>query len=300
MLSFFISIIIYKDCREFFLKKNFLITLLTTIIIILPNIIWNYNNEFVTFSHTTSNANFSDIKLSLLQGINFTLSQIFIFGLIPLFYLTKNFIYFPKLQSIQKIFLICFLFPILIVSILAVFSRANANWAVVGYPFACILLSTLLNFNRKLQINLCLSNQLLFSSFIVFLIFLSPKANYDFFSKIRHIKPLSEMIKNELSVRDNIALMADDREDYAHLVYYLRDIKVKKAKWNGDKRINDHYELTTNHEDLVGNDILLITRTKPTPAMLKKSDSFHKINSFSIPNSKKKRIFNIYLLKNWK
>ena len=44
------------------------------------------------------------------------------------------------------------------------------------------------------------------------------------------------MIKTELNLRDNIALMADDREDYALLLYYLRDIKVKRAKWNGDER----------------------------------------------------------------
>ena len=94
--------------------------------------------------------------------------------------------------------------------------------------------------------------------------------------------------------------MADDREDYAHLLYYLRGLEIKRAKWNGDDRIDDHYELTTHQNDLVGKDILFITRTRPTPAMIIKSSTYMKVNSLKVTVNKKVRTFNIYLLKNWK
>ena len=93
--------------------------------------------------------------------------------------------------------------------------------------------------------------------------------------------------------------MTDDREDYAQLLYYLKNLDIKKAKWNGDIKVDDHYELTTDHNDLKGYDILLITRTKPTSAMRRKADSTEKVNSFYFKTNKRKKTFNIYLLKNW-
>ena len=64
--------------------------------------------------------------------------------------------------------------------------------------------------------------------------------------------------------------------------------------------INDHYELTTDHNDLKGYDVLLITRTKPTPIMKEKADNSSKINSFYFKTNNKIKKFNIYILKNWK
>ena len=62
--------------------------------------------------------------------------------------------------------------------------------------------------------------------------------------------------------------MADDREDFAHLNYYIKEMDVIKVKWNGDKKIDDHYELTTSVEDLINKNVLFLTRTKPTKAMI--------------------------------
>ena len=300
ILSFFLSMIIDKDCRFFFLNDNFLLSILIIIIFISPNIIWNFNNEFVTFSHTADNANLSYFKINFFQGLLFILSQVFIFGIFPFLYLSKKTILFKKFSVVQKIFLISFLLPILIVFFLAVFSRANANWAVVGYPFACILLSTLLNFKKNFVKEICLLNQFLFSILTISFIFFLPLFKLDPFANIKHIKPLSDIIKNEIDIRNNIALMTDDREDYVHLLYYLKNINIKKAKWNGDIKIDDHYELTTDQNDLKGYDILLITRTQPTSIMNSKADASIKVNSFSFNTNSRTKTFNIYILKNWK
>ena len=300
ILSFLVSMIIDKDCRSFFLKSNFLLSILIIIIFISPNIFWNFNNEFVTLSHTAANANLTHIKINFIQGLLFILSQGIIFGIIPFLYLSKKTILFTEFNMIQKIFLISFLLPIFIVFLLAIFSRANANWAVVGYPFACILLSTLLNFKKYYLKEIFLLNQFLCSILIISFIFFLPLFKIDPFSNIKHIRPLSEMIKNEIAIRDNIALMTDDREDYAHLLYYLKNINIKKAKWNGDVKIDDHYELTTNQNNLQGYDVLLITRTEPTPIMKSKADTSIKINSFSFNTNKRTKTFNIYILENWK
>ena len=300
LLSFLFSTLIDKECRHFFFNKSFLFSIIIIIILIFPNLIWNYNNEFVTLSHTASNANLSHIKINIFQGIIFLLSQIFIFGMLPFLYLSKKTFSSLSFNTIQKIFLITFILPIFIVFLLAIFSRANANWAVVGYPFACILLPTLLNSKKNFMHNIFILNQLTFSTIIVISVFFLPIFNLDPFANIKHIRPLSSIIKNEITNRNNIALMTDDREDYTQLLYYLRNIDIKKAKWNGDVKIDDHYELTTDHNDLKGYDVLLITRTSPTPTMESKATSTKKVNSFNFKTNKRQKNFNLYILKNWR
>ena len=42
------------------------------------------------------------------------------------------------------------------------------------------------------------------------------------------------------------------------MLYYIKDFKGRRAKWNGDIKIDDHYELTTNVNDLAGTIFFLL------------------------------------------
>ena len=83
------------------------------------------------------------------------------------------------------------------------------------------------------------------------------------------------------------------------MLYYLKDLDIKKAKWNGDSRIDDHYELTTDINDLRGKDVLLLTRTSPTQEMIDRSVSYEKIRNITLSYHKKERVFNVFLMKSW-
>ena len=137
--------------------------------------------------------------------------------------------------------LFLFISPIVLITFLALFSRANANWAVVGYPFGCLFLGTLVNKKNRFFITASsLFNQLFFSFIIIFIIF-SKHQNFNPMNKWNFVVPLSEEIRKEILSRKNIGFISDDREDYSHMLYYLRDLQVPKAKWNGDKKIHDHF-----------------------------------------------------------
>ena len=123
--------------------------------------------------------------------------------------------------------------------------------------------------------------------------------SFDPFAKQRHAKDLAASIRQEISVLDNIAFMSDDREDYALMLYYLRDFDGKRAKWNGDLKIDDHYEFTTSTNDLIGNNLLFLTRTAPTQEMISKSGSVKLVKSLQFKSRNKKRYYNLYLLSNW-
>ena len=93
--------------------------------------------------------------------------------------------------------------------------------------------------------------------------------------------------------------MADDREDYATMLFYIKSFKVKKAKWNGDLKIDDHYELTTNANNLKGYNLLFLTRTAPTEAMISRSSSQKLIKELHFSYSRKIKKYNLYLLSDW-
>ena len=299
MISIFISILLLKDIRVVFLNKKFLASILCVFFFLLPHVIWNINNSFVTFNHTAANANFKGFNFNLLQGITFLASQILIFGAVPIYFIIKKSLLFKSLSTIQKFAFLNFITPIIIILLLSVTSRANANWAVIGYPFGCLFLASLMNTDTRLYKSTSLINQFIFSSILIFFLSYKISNSFDPFYKLRHVKPLANILEHEIISRTNIAFIADDREDFTHMLYYLRGLDIKKAKWNGDNKIDDHYELTTSVNDLIGKDVLLLTRTAPTMAMINKSSSYEKIRNISFTHNNKERFFNIFLMRNW-
>ena len=299
LISIFISVILLKDIRILFLNKKFLFSILGVMLLILPHIIWNINNGFVTFTHTAANANFKGLNFNLFQGIIFLISQALIFGFIPVYLIIKRSFLFVSLSTIQQFAFLNFIIPIIIILFLSITSRANANWAVIGYPFGCLFLASLIKTNIPIYKSLSLLNQFFFSSFLVFFLCYQITEKIDPFYKLRHVKPLANILKYEITSRNNIAFISDDREDFAHMLYYLKDLDIKKAKWNGDSRIDDHYELTTDINDLRGKDVLLLTRTSPTQEMIDRSVSYKKIRNMRLSYLNKERVFNIFLMKSW-
>ena len=69
----------------------------------------------------------------------------------------------------------------------------------------------------------------------------------------------------------------------------MSDFKGKRAKWNGDIKIDDHYELTTDTNNLVGYNILFLTRTAPTEEMIKRSTSHKLVKQLNFFNRKRLR-----------
>ena len=299
-ISYFIAIILLKDIRILFINKKFFISIFIAFILISPHIVWNINNGFVTFSHTADNANFNNIQMNLIQGITFIASQMIIFGIIPFYIIVIKIKVFNKLSTLEKLAFINFITPIVIIMSLAIISRANANWAVIGYPFGCIFLASIFSNKNKKNTNLCLTNQLLFSVLLILILTIKIPTFFDPMYRHAHVRELSMNLKMLLQSTQQAGFIADDREDYAHMLYYLKDLNIPKAKWNGDNKIDDHYELTTNVDNLKGKNVILLTRTMPTQAMIDRCAHYEKLKSLEINYKTKTRTFNIYIMRNWR
>ncbi len=132
--------VIYDKGKALTLKK-LMVCLISSFVVATPNLYWNYSNDFVTASHTISNANLSKIIMNYANVIDFLSSQLLVFG--PIIFLLYLFIIFNSFFKDQKLSLLGMLsLPIIVLIIVQSFLKiANPNWAVTAYISATLLIS---------------------------------------------------------------------------------------------------------------------------------------------------------------
>ncbi|WP_017932635.1 ArnT family glycosyltransferase [Robiginitomaculum antarcticum] len=138
-----LAVIFDKPLRYALASSRSVITVLVAGIIFAPNIIWNAQNGFQTVSHTAANTNLDGPLFHPLELLEFWFTQIGIFGPVLLvIYVAALISAFRKNASAETRLLAWFIIvPITIISIQALVSRANANWAVTSYVAACMLVA---------------------------------------------------------------------------------------------------------------------------------------------------------------
>lgn len=221
-------------------------------IFIVPNIIWNLENDFSTISHTVDNANWTGASLKFLKMGEFIAAQfgvagpvIFAFAVYGAWLLVTR----PKENTghCSGFFLGFFLPALGIVVIQALISRAHANWAAVSLPAASIIAAAwALNiappvFARIFKAGVAATAVVGIALMIAF----GNIAIIDAVGASNAIKPLRgwRMQGAEIahSATDYDAIMGDDREIIAAIAYYARK-GPRVVAWNPNNRIDNHYE----------------------------------------------------------
>ena len=134
LLSIIIIFFIDQRFKRIFIENStfVIIFVFSVIVIVLPNVVWNIENNWATFIHTSDNAALNRIDVNPIQGLGFVLTQAMMLGpiLIISFFLT-----FKKVKlTFETKFLLTFSAPVLIIVLIeSVLVRANANWAAVAF-----------------------------------------------------------------------------------------------------------------------------------------------------------------------
>ncbi len=136
-----LAIIFDTQTRTALLHPRSLIVIIVAGMIFAPNIIWNAQNDFQTVSHTAANSNLNGPLFHPLELLEFWASQLGVFGPVMLvIYVAALWAAFRKDTKAQTRMLAFFvIIPITVISVQALLSRANANWAVTSYVAACLL-----------------------------------------------------------------------------------------------------------------------------------------------------------------
>lgn len=108
-----------------------------------PNLMWNAANEFATISHTAENANLGRDLFNPEEVFGFWVDQLAVFGFLPFPMLLLAFyaVVRGQLASPAKWLAALAALPLLAITLEALLSRANANWAVTAYIAAPMLVA---------------------------------------------------------------------------------------------------------------------------------------------------------------
>ena len=244
---FFISLIILfffdKKLKEIFFRKklNTTIFLFSCFLVLLPNLIWNTRNGWITFAHTSDNASLKNININLFNGIEFILTQGLMVG--PILFILFITTVTKMKNNFETNFLLSFSIPIfLIVSVESIIVRANANWAAVALiPFLILIFKHSYDFSKK---TIMINNLLNFAICSILFFLISTTSSIKIFDRVNGISEFSNIF-NEDEMLKKKYIVVQDRLLYSNLKYLFRGSqKVLLAPHNPIKEITNHFQMS--------------------------------------------------------
>ena len=268
MLFFGASAVLYFYTRGTLIahlkNKRVWLGVLAAIAVYLPNLWWNTQHHFVSYLHTSDNAEGKGLGLHPLELLEFVVAQFVVFG--------------PVLCAILGLLLLrnkalwkSFVVPMLLtIATISLFSRAHANWAAPIYIAGTIwVVSWLLKTNREHWLKISLAIHLLlavcFYGFnpIMKAAHIPLTKKTDPFTRLKGQTELAEAARDLKNKFPNAKIISEERRVVATLMYYLREGSTPGNiyKWNSYGTIQDHYDLISNMNAAKGSDFIMIART---------------------------------------
>ena len=255
-ISLFFVMFFDKKLRGVFFTNYFKIALclISFIIVIFPNVLWNANNGWLTVGHTSDNANLKNFDPNFLRGVYFLALQIFMVG--PLLFVGAL-INIRKINIDQNnIFLLCFSLPIIfIVLVESIIVRANANWAAVALICVLVLLIRVL---KKLNVTIVVLN-FAFNFIFGFLLFslIASSSNLRIFDRIIGIKEFSNDLI--LQMGDNSNIVVVDRLLFSSLSYEYRNKNYNLLMpLKPGESITKHFQINSALEKNMSKNFILV------------------------------------------
>jgi len=236
------------------------------VLIVLPNLLWNIDNDWITIAHTADNANWRGNFFKPLKMIEFLSSQFGVFG--PVLMATLIAIAYGaarKGAAEDARALLSFSLPIItIIAVQALLSRAHANWAATAYLAAAILVTATLlrqDFRRLFAASLSL-HAIVFLAITTASI-LAPGLAFpgraDPFARVLGWQETAQSVRGALKGRAFGTVLTEDRLVTAEMLYYLRDAGVPIRSWRPSETPRDHFEFSRPFDEGAKDPILLVS-----------------------------------------
>lgn len=282
-LCAFVFVAITARHRWIFLSKQSAIIIGVAILCVLPNVYWNFQWGFPTFTHTAANANWQGDMYNFDKMLEFIGGQLGVFGPVLFILLIIGFVQVIRTRASNEnlsndTFLLCFCLPILAVAITQSFlSRANANWGVTAYVAGTIFVTawTLRQNWRAILLGSTLFH-VAFAGFLYLLIsvpgLIEATGRSNEFKRVREWDTMGARILEVAASAPYEAVMGDDRLVTAELLYYVRPRQTSIAQWEDDGHITHHFELTIPMTKEQGRAVLLVSKKKDPASILEQFD----------------------------
>lgn len=214
--------------------------LITFFLVLMPNIFWNINNDWLTLTHTSDNANLKNLNLNFVEPLKFVGSQAFMLG--P--FMVIFFVFFLKhfRLDFENYFLLIFSLPVFFIVLMESFLvRANANWAAPALISLFILMFRLINNHKPnlIKINFFINYFMAIALFGSVLISL----DNSLFDRIRGIENFSKEISAITKDKD---LVVSDRIIFSNISYEMRGEKrFVFMPYKSGSPITNHFQISS-------------------------------------------------------
>jgi 4-amino-4-deoxy-L-arabinose transferase-like glycosyltransferase len=306
LISVILVLALVPKYRKYFTNKYLYLSMLVAFVIFLPNLIWNYNHDFVSFTHTQQISHVTQQLIHPNKFFEFFGAQFLVFG--PILFFFYWVIVFKRAFLKNDSYLILFLFSITtlgFIMILSFISRSFANWAAVTYVSATILVvAYLLKSNKENLLKLSVVIHTLLAVVFFHYHALADMAGVELTRKTDPYKrvsgwhDISKMILKEKEPYPDTLLLADGRAEVAQFDYYT---KMKTYIFNPKHEMDNHYHLTRDLNDVKGKDFFFVSKDTKKEALLPYFDKVEKIGRVNkVLYSDFNRTYTLFYLKNFK
>ena len=306
LLGLALALLPFAEGRRQLFNRRFAIAAGTAALVFSPNVIWNVMNGLATVRHTASNANWNTDKLFNVGHIfEFLGAQagimgpvaagIFVVGLVGA-WRRKDF------PAADRLMLALSAPIILVVTMQAFISRANANWAAPAFVALCILVcawAVRANWKRALIANSALNGfiALFLCALAISPAFVSAIGQENSVKRLRGWPEAGNTIITIASSAPFTSIMSDDREDMASLFYYTRARQIPLRMWPSMSPGNEYESAHALSSD-VANYVLFVTRKKDVSDITSALSSSERIGTIETRlDSKRTRVFYLHALK---
>jgi hypothetical protein len=297
-LSVLLHLALTPPLRRHLRQPQLYVAMALALLIFAPNLWWNAQHGWPTLRHTADISHLNgDAGLHWNHLGDFLGGQFGVMG--PIFFgawLALTLWRPGRWYADRRYrFLACFALPFLgLISLQALFGRANANWGAMAYATATIfLLALLLQQGRTTLLAAGLVFNLLLMPIAYhfdgwtryFAIDLTDKGSLshcfpawrklqacdepftlpDPYKRVRGWAELGRQAQVLQSQYPGALFLADARDVLAELMYYVHPHPLDAVLWNPRQVIDSHYALSTHMEDKTGRDFLYFTDASQLP-----------------------------------
>jgi len=258
------------EARSLLLRPQSWLTLGTAVLVVSPNVYWNFQNHFITLSKTGENILGGNVYFSVLGPIGFIGSQLAISG--PIVFVTFILILTrtvsEKLNRADRIMLAFAIPPLVLVALVAFVRNAHANWAAPSAVSLTIfvvawwlrsghfrLLKATLAIGLLFQMALLVSDAFAYRITIPLL-----GRNGDIYRPTLGWRELGGRVAQLALSADAKTVVAHFRHDVAALTYYLRNYNLQVVSWPPSVIPQSGFDLSNRLDESARDPVLFITR----------------------------------------
>ena len=295
---------VFREHRWFLSSPYLFGATLPAGLMVIPNLAWNMEHGWATVAHVGQNANLGGSLFHPGEAVDFLGEQAGVFGPLLLAALAWRIVRLIQGKADRREgWLFCFCLPVLvIVTVQAFLSRANANWAATAYVSATILVAGWTVTQARLwlariSVGLHVAAALALALFFLDLPGIEPPVKSDPLRRMRGWPETGAKIVAALENHPDRILLTDDRKTMASLLYLLRDTAWKPVMWDYDGHPDHHYELTARYQPSIGESVLLVAKWDDPQPILEQFKNTVRLPPVRVPiGAGRERVLHLFTL----